>query len=177
MGLIKVDRDNKRRLLSIVVNYFVDTHPAALNSEQVDRLAKILFYLQRNLVITLSEGLGKKQISFPQFFLLAHINGTPHSLTMSEIAERMHHTTAAATGLVDRLENLGYLRRTSAENDRRKVMVTITAKGSELVNEIQGDISSKVSLLCSSILTPEQQHSWLEIYEKIYQYCSEKSCS
>lgn len=118
-----------------------------------------------------------KQISFPQFFLLAHINSTPHPLTMTEIAERMHHTTAAATGLVDRLENLGYLRRTNAESDRRKVLVSITEKGAELVNEIKNGIADKVSLLCETILTPQQQHAWLEIYEKIYGYCSEKSCN
>jgi len=154
----------------------VETNSAELTHEQIERLAEILFYLQRNLVLTLSEGLGKKQISFPQFFLLAHIKGTPCPLTMSEIAERMQHTTAAATGLVDRLENLGYLQRASAENDRRKVLVVITSKGTDLVNEIQQEITGKVSRLCSSILTPEQQHSWLEIYEKIYKYCSEQSC-
>ncbi|HEY5791730.1 MAG TPA: MarR family transcriptional regulator [Chthoniobacterales bacterium] len=154
-----------------------DTHPTALRQDQIERLADVIFFLQRNLVLTLSEGLGKNQISFPQFFLLAHINASARPLTMTEIAERMHHTTAAATGLVDRLENLGYLRRTSAENDRRKVLVSITAKGAELVNEMKNDISEKVSQLCSSILTPEQQHSWLEIYEKIFNYCSQKCCN
>ena len=117
-----------------------------------------------------------KQISFPQFFLLAHINSSAGSLTMTEIAERMQHTTAAATGLVDRLENLGYLRRTSAENDRRKVLVSITEKGADVVNEIKRGIADKVTLLCESILTPEQQQTWLEIYEKFYNYCSNKSC-
>ena len=151
--------------------------PNSLNPDQIERLADVIFFLQRHLVLTLSEGLGVKQISFPQFFLLAHINGTNRPLNMTEIAERMHHTTAAATGLVDRLENLGYLRRTTAENDRRKVLVSITEKGSELVNEMKKGIADKVSLLCSSILTPEQQHSWLEIYEKIFNYCSEKSCT
>ncbi len=50
-------------------------------------------------------------------------------VTMSEVAERMDHSTAAATGLVDRLENLGYVERTHATNDRRKVLVRITPKG------------------------------------------------
>ena len=154
----------------------METQTPSLNEAQIERIADIIFYLQRNLVLTLSEGLGMKQISFPQFFLLAHINSTNGSLTMTEIAERMQHTTAAATGLVDRLENLGYLRRTTAANDRRKVLVTITEQGAELVNEIRRGITDKVTLLCESILTPEQQHTWLEIYEKIFSYCSNKSC-
>jgi len=39
---------------------------------------------------------------------------------MSGIALKMGHTTAAATGLVDRLEKLGYVQRSHALDDRRK---------------------------------------------------------
>ena len=48
---------------------------------------------------------------------------------MSAIAKKMGHTTAAASGLVARLENLGYVVRSVARDDRRKVMVCITPKG------------------------------------------------
>ena len=45
---------------------------------------------------------------FPQFFLLAFLD-QKEVLTMSAIAQKMGHTTAAASGLVARLENLGYV--------------------------------------------------------------------
>ena len=48
---------------------------------------------------------------------------------MSAIAQKMGHTTAAASGLVARLENLGYVMRSHASDDRRKVMVCITPRG------------------------------------------------
>ena len=59
---------------------------------------------------------------------------------MSEIAARMRHTTAAATGLVDRLETFGYVVRAHATDDRRKVLVHITPCGSELVGRIKDDM-------------------------------------
>ena len=49
-------------------------------------------------------------------------------------------STAAATGLVDRLEKLGYVQRLHASDDRRKVMVQITRKGIDLVDKMREDI-------------------------------------
>ena len=91
----------------------------------VERLADNMMTLQRCLMLRLSEELSRGQVSFPQFFLLGHI-ASHDFLSMSEIAEKMNHSTAAATGLVDRLENLGYVERSHAANDRRKVLVRIT---------------------------------------------------
>ncbi|MGH8045613.1 MAG: MarR family winged helix-turn-helix transcriptional regulator, partial [Chthoniobacterales bacterium] len=76
--------------------------------------------MQRCFIARLSETLGDGQVSFAQFFMLSHITAQD-GLNMSEIAERMNHTTAAATGLVDRLEKLGYVERSIALHDRRKV--------------------------------------------------------
>ncbi len=88
----------------------------------VERLADIMMTLQRCLMLRLSEELSRGQVSFPQFFLLGHI-ATHAFLSMSEIAEKMNHSTAAATGLVDRLENLGFVQRPHAASHRRKVLV------------------------------------------------------
>lgn len=142
----------------------------------VERLADIVMSLQRCFVLRLSEQLGRGQVSFPQYFLLGHLSdGIP--VTMSEVAERMDHSTAAATGLVDRLENLGYVERTHATNDRRKVLVRITPKGTELVERMRQDIVNNLSQIME-MLEPEERRSWLNIYEKIYQFChnKEKSC-
>ena len=64
---------------------------------------------------------------------------------MSDIAKKMGHSTAAATGLVDRLEKLSYVERAHAAEDRRKIMVSITSKGLDLVSS--GTSSIKVSLI------------------------------
>jgi len=60
---------------------------------------------------------------------------------MSDIAKKMGHSTAAATGLVDRLEKLFLVERVHATEDRRKIMVHITAKGIEFVAKKRQEIS------------------------------------
>ena len=141
---------------------------AGLSRSELERLADIIMVMQRCFVQHLSEELSRGQVSFPQFFLLGHI-ASCDALSMSAIAEKMSHTTAAATGLVDRLENLGYVQRMHDLEDRRKVLVRITTKGTALVGRIREDIVPKLSLL-SGILQPEEQITWLHIYEKIHNH-------
>ena len=92
---------------------------------------------------------------------------------MSAIAQKMKHTTAAASGLVARLENLGYVMRSSVREDRRKVMVCITPKGSALVRRIREEMVGNLMKILEH-LTPDEQKAWLQIYSKIYDYCQSK---
>ena len=64
---------------------------------------------------------------------------------MTDISKKMGHSTAAATGLVDRLEKLGYVQRLHAADDRRKVMVQITRKGIEMVGRLRNSIADSIS--------------------------------
>lgn len=153
----------------------MNPQPTGLSRADVERLADIIMMMQRCFIQHLSEELSLGQVSFPQFFLLGHISAG-ESLSMTEIAEKMSHTTAAATGLVDRLENLGYVERMHAANDRRKVLVRITDKGETLVGKIREGIVSKLGLV-TEILEPQEQTTWLRIYEKIHHHitCSHQN--
>lgn len=106
-----------------------------------DRLADFVLFTQRSCILNLSTELNKGNVSFPQFFLLTYLSSEEY-LTMSDIAKKMGHSTAAATGLVDRLEKLSYVERVHAAEDRRKIMVRITAKGIELVAKMRTEIAN-----------------------------------
>lgn len=116
-------------------------HPREATRMRIDaeRLADIFTSLQRTFILNLSKELSRGNVSFPQYCLLGFLASQDH-LTMSEIAQRMGHTTAAATGLVDRLENLGHVKRTHGKDDRRKIMVQITSSGADLVAEVRDDM-------------------------------------
>jgi len=137
-----------------------------------ERLSHVILEMQRCFVLHLSKELAPGNVSFPQFFLLAALD-LKEVLTMSEIAQKMGHTTAAASGLVDRLENLGYVVRSSAREDRRKVMVCITHKGTALVRRIRDEMVGNLMKVMTH-LTPGEQKAWLHIYTKIYNYCQSK---
>lgn len=140
-----------------------------------EKLSGIIMELQRCFVLRLSKELAPGNVSFPQFFLLAYLDDT-EVLTMSAIAQKMQHSTAAASGLVARLENLGYVVRSHAPDDRRKVMVCITDKGSALVRRIREEMLDNLMNLMGQ-LDPSEQKAWLQIYTKIYGYCQTKSAN
>ncbi len=115
-----------------------------------DRLADFFLFTQRSCILNLSTELNKGNVSFPQFFLLAYLSSEEY-LTMSDIAKKMGHSTAAATGLVDRLEKLSYVERVHAAEDRRKIMVRITAKGIELVSKMRKEIANDLAGLLAGM--------------------------
>lgn len=129
------------------------TSPGGVNASvkaDADRLADFVLFTQRSCILNLSGQLNRGKISFPQFFLLAYLS-SEESLTMSDIAKKMGHSTAAATGLVDRLEKLAYVERIHAAEDRRKILVRITQKGVELVAKMRREIASDLASLLASM--------------------------
>jgi DNA-binding MarR family transcriptional regulator len=137
-----------------------------------EHLAQIIMEMQRCFMLRLSKELAPGNVSFAQFFLLTYLDHN-EVLTMSAIAQQMGHTTAAASGLVARLENLGYVMRSHASDDRRKVMVCITPRGSALVRRIREEMICNLMKMMTH-LSPMEQKSWLQIYTKIYDYCRNK---
>ncbi len=137
-----------------------------------EQLAQIIMEMQRCFILNLSKELAPGNVSFPQFFLLTYLD-QQEVLMMSAIARKMGHTTAAASGLVARLENLGYVMRSHASDDRRKVMVCITPRGSALVRRIREEMICNLMKMMAH-LSPSEQKSWLQIYSKIYDYCQHK---
>lgn len=111
-----------------------------------DRLADFVMMTQRSCILNLSGELNRGKLSFPQFFLLTYLSSEDY-LTMSAIAKKMGHSTAAATGLVDRLEKLGFVERVHAAEDRRKIMVRITKSGSAIVSTMRQHIASELASL------------------------------
>jgi DNA-binding MarR family transcriptional regulator len=146
--------------------------PADQIRADAERLSHFVLEMQRCFLLRLCKELAPGNVSFVQFFLLAFLD-QKEVLTMSAIAKKMGHTTAAASGLVARLENLGYVVRSVARDDRRKVMVCITPKGSALVRRIREEMVGNLMKVLEH-LTRDEQKAWLQIYTKIYDYCQSK---
>lgn len=118
----------------------MNTRHNALTADEAQHLADFVLFSQRNCILRLSPELNQDKISYPQFFLLAYL-AEEECLSMSSIARMMGHSTAAATGMVDKLQELGHLKRFTAAADRRKIMVRITEQGRELINRMRGNIA------------------------------------
>ena len=73
-------------------------------------------------------------LSMPQFSILMqlHYKG---ACGMSAISERFDVTAAAASQLVDKLVQAGYIERTEDPSDRRAKLLKLSTKGSKLVDD------------------------------------------
>jgi len=73
-------------------------------------------------------------LSMPQFSILMqlHYKGP---CGMSEISERFDVTAAAASQLVDKLVQAGYIERTEDPHDRRAKLLKLSTKGAKLVDD------------------------------------------
>ncbi len=127
-------------------NHF--SHTETQNEQDVQNLTDFVLFSQRSCILRLSPELTKGKISFPQFFLLAYLD-EEECLSMSNIAKMMGHSTAAATGMIDKLQELGHLKRYTAAADRRKIMVRITEQGRELVAQMRSNIASDLAQMMS----------------------------
>lgn len=115
-------------------------HNKTKTGADTEKLADFVLFTQRSCILNLASELNEGKVSFPQFFLLTYLSSEEY-LTMSDIAKKMGHSTAAATGLVDRLEKLSYVERVHAAEDRRKIMVRITDAGISLVAQMRDKIA------------------------------------
>jgi len=141
--------------------------------KDASKLADFIMFTQRSFLLNLSKELNRGNVSFAQFFLLGYLAKSDY-LTMTDISKKMGHSTAAATGLVDRLEKLGYVQRLHASDDRRKVMVQITRKGIDLVEKMRDDIVESLVDLMED-LDSEEKSSVLSTYGKISEATSASS--
>jgi len=138
------------------MNYNTAHNTTKNDAADAERLADFILFTQRSCILNLSAELNKEKLSFPQFFLLAYLS-SEEFLAMSDIANKMGHSTAAATGLVDRLEKLGFVERKQAAEDRRKIMVRITDAGIEMVAKMRKEIAQNISTLMTEMDAEEAE--------------------
>ena len=63
---------------------------------------------------------------------------------LSDISKRLGITKSTTTGIVSRLETMGYLTKEKSPEDRRVYMVNITQKGKNIIEEV---IETRVKLI------------------------------
>jgi DNA-binding MarR family transcriptional regulator len=73
-------------------------------------------------------------LSMPQFSILMQLHHKG-PCGMSEVSERFDISAAAASQLVEKLSQAGYLERAEDPSDRRAKLLTLSLKGKELIQQ------------------------------------------
>jgi len=63
--------------------------------------------------------------------------------TLTQLREEMHVSAPTVTGIVNRLERDGYLKRQASEKDRRVTYVLLTDKGEKLIKVFRENIRKR----------------------------------
>jgi DNA-binding MarR family transcriptional regulator len=75
--------------------------------------------------------------TFPQFDVLNQLDRERDGLTFVELSRRLLVTAGNLTGIVDRLQSVGLVRRAVHPEDRRAFRLTLTPKGRRLLRRAQ----------------------------------------
>ena len=97
---------------------------------------------------------------------LAVIDGAGTPLTPSQIGDRVLVPSATMTSTLDLLEGRGWVERRPNPDDRRSLLVEITAAGSAAANQILAGIR-KVEVATLSGLTLAEREQLLDLLAKI----------
>src|SRR3954471_24666633 len=120
---------------AIMVHVTETISPAARAANDV--VEQIIADMKRTtwaMKCAMSERLVRLGVSMAQLHILVTLqrNGV---MTMSRLADLLGVSLSNASGLVDRLEERGFVERTRVPEDRRIVMVRVTDAGTRLIHE------------------------------------------
>ncbi len=111
--------------------------------EFADRINDIMPVMLKEFAKRQVNELSKGNITLPQFLILAFLEKNGEA-KMSELAHFMSVSTAAMTGMVERLLKHGYVLREYEPADRRIIKIICTPKGSALVKKINSQRRSMI---------------------------------
>jgi DNA-binding MarR family transcriptional regulator len=92
--------------------------------------------------------------------------GAESTLTMGEMAGRLGITEKTITGVVDRLETEGYVRRVRNVRDRRVVRAELTRKGAAAQQRFEAAIQAKLNDFLA-LLESEERRTLIRIVQKL----------
>ncbi|MEM7367830.1 MAG: MarR family transcriptional regulator [Bacteroidota bacterium] len=106
-------------------------------------------------------------LSKQQYNVLRILKGQKgNPINLSDIQERMMHKRSNATRLVEKLRKKGLVERVLCEENRRKVEITITQPGLELLKEVNPEIEAADHQLAQS-LSKEEAVQLSDLLEKL----------
>jgi DNA-binding MarR family transcriptional regulator len=96
---------------------------------------------------------GDVRLSLRQLSALSMIES--EVTTLGDVARRLMVTPAVVTGLIDRLERRGYVRRVNSADDRRRVLLALTDKGKAAAQSAESHLSTELEQALTGIPTDD----------------------
>ena len=136
------------------------------------RLTELLPAIIREFAKRETHAFARGRISVPQMLILEYLQRR-RSCIMRELACSLSITTSAVTGLVDRMERAGLVRRARHPTDRRAIRIEATAKGLATIRDV---LRQKERLLHAVMtrLPAAQQRAYVALMETVHRIVTEQ---
>jgi DNA-binding MarR family transcriptional regulator len=139
-----------------------DDTPTAPDSPDlgiVDGLAQLSFLVQG----VLGKVAAERGLSIVQLRLFGVLRDREPG--MQELARHLGLDKSSMTGLVDRAERRGLVRRAPAPHDKRAVQVSLTAQGQDLAREVTAEAGRQIQALTAHLT--DAQRSQLSLLASV----------
>jgi MarR family transcriptional regulator, organic hydroperoxide resistance regulator len=136
-------------------------------SEFGDKVAEVIPVIAREFVKQQAAEFLKTRITMPQFIVLELLSMRGES-NMTDLANTLDVTTAAMTGIIDRLVKGGYAVRAHDDEDRRIVKADLTPKGSKIVKTMV-ETRKKLTIKLFGNLSQEEREQYLKILTRVHE--------
>jgi len=133
--------------------------------EFADKMGQIMPVIMNKFAGRLTKELFKERITLPQFFILVCLEKEGES-KMTSLAHVMNVSTAAMTGVIERLVKYGYVQRNTDPRDRRIVKIKLTVKGTELIRKMNQQRREMIIKIFGKISETDRQ-DYLRILTQI----------
>lgn len=124
-------------------------------------------YYRRWVTLLVPQVVPDVEISFQQLNVLYLVR--KGGASMADMARILGVAPTVITGLVDRLEARGLIRREAHPSDRRRIQLVLTERGNEISMQVEEAIASRIHEQVQ-LLTPEQReslHAGLELLQHV----------
>jgi MarR family transcriptional regulator, lower aerobic nicotinate degradation pathway regulator len=125
--------------------------PMEPSVSEIDGLVQLSFLVQN----TLARCSSKHNLSLIQTRLLGVLRDREPS--MHELAKLLDLDKSSITGLIDRAEGRGLVKRTPSITDRRTVLITLTREARTLVATVSREFEREITSLLNGLSMPQRQ--------------------
>jgi DNA-binding MarR family transcriptional regulator len=143
---------------------------ASLSSPSSERLRAWRLYFESALaLLDLLDNELEQAVGIPQrwYDVLVHLEESPHGLPMNELADRILYSKSGFTRVVDRMEKAELVHRTRPENDRRTILVVLTDKGTEMLEDARRHHRDGIQRHFSQHLTDTDVKALTRAFDKL----------
>lgn len=111
------------------------------NTKNELQIALLIREINSKLNHNIKEEFKESGLTVPQITLVK-ILSRHKRLKVSEISKKMSLVNSTVSGIIDRLEKQGLVKRIRSEKDRRIVYIELTNKGNELIKDFRYTINN-----------------------------------